>query len=145
AMRPAEPRPSRGAVRATWRDVSRSEEVEADPSVRHLLVSEPEHVADLVDDGVADLADGLASRRAAAQGRPAKDRDLRRQARQGRAAVEEWDAAEDPEELLIVGRVGLLVVLVGRLLLDGDDDVLEIAPELFGDGPERLLDVGLEL
>ncbi len=114
-------------------------------SVGHLLVLEAEHVADLVDDGVADLADGLAARLAEAQDRAAEDGDLGGQARDHVRTVEERGAAEDPEELLLLGRVGLVVVLGRGLLLDGHDDVFQILPKDGRDRGERLLDAGLEL
>ena len=76
---------------------------------------------------------------------PAEDRDLGGQARDHRVALEESRAPEDPEEVLVVGRVGFLVVLVGRLVLDRHDDVVEVLAEDPGHGVQRLFDVGLEL
>ena len=53
--------------------------------------------------------------------------------------------AEDPEELVLVGGVRLVVVLLERLLLDDHDDVLEVLAEGRGHAASGLLDVGLEL
>src|SRR6185295_1086161 len=52
---------------------------------------------------------------------------------------------EDPEELLVVGRVRLLVVVRRRLLLDHDDDVLQVLPKRGRHLRERLLDDRVEL
>ena len=114
-------------------------------SIRHLLVAESEHVADLVHHGVADLAHGFAAGRAETQDRAAEDGDLGRQVRDERPALEEGHAAEDAEHLLFVGRVGFVVVLVGRLLLDDHDDVLEVLAEPRRNRGQGLLDAGLEL
>src|SRR6266545_2107971 len=113
--------------------------------VGHLVVAEAQHVADLVDDGVSDLADGLAARLAKAQDRTAEDGDLGGQVRGHRVALEEGHTAKDAEELLLVGRVRQVVVIVRRLVLDNDDDVLQVLAKVRGNGGEGFLDVGLEV
>ncbi len=61
------------------------------------------------------------------------------------APLEVGDAAEDAEELVLVVDVGFIVVLVARLVLDRDDDVLEVPAEGRRDRGERLFDAGFEL
>ena len=100
---------------------------------------------ELVDDGVADLPDRLAPGLAGAEDRPPEDRDLAGQVGDETLPVEIGSAAKDPEELVVVGSVGLAEVFVGGLFLDDHDDVLQVTPESLGDSGERFFDEGLEL
>ena len=72
-------------------------------------------MAELVDDGIADFADRVAAIARAAQNGPAKDHDLIRQRRM---------RAKDAEEV-VGGIVEEAQILVGRLRLDHDGDILE--------------------
>ncbi len=117
-----------------------------DASVRHLVVAESEHVADLVDDGVADLADGLAARLAGAQDRAPEDGDLRGQAPTAAASrSKKGTPRKMPKSSSSSGVSVSVVVLLGRLFLDDHDDVLEVLAKLRGHRRQRLLDEGLEL
>src|SRR5437879_4035229 len=98
-----------------------------------------------MDNGVADFSDGLAPAAAGSKDRAAEDGDLRWQVRGHGSALEVRDTAKDTEELFLIRRVGLVVVLVHRLVLDHDHDVFEILAKARGNDRERLLDVSLEL
>src|SRR5712692_3012023 len=98
-----------------------------------------------MNDGVANLAYGLATGTAKTQDRAAKDGDLRREVRRHGAALEEWNSPEDAEQLFLVRSVGFVVVFVGRLVLDHDHDVLEILAKSCREALQRLLDIALEL
>src|SRR5207247_10814171 len=90
--------------------------VQGSGSIRHPLVVQAQHVADLVDDGVADLNDRLAAGDARAQDGAAADRDLRRPVGDGALALEVRCAPEDSEELVLLGDIALVVVFLQRLL-----------------------------
>jgi hypothetical protein len=84
-------------------------------------------MAELVNQRLANLGYGFRAVVRDAVDRPAEDRDLVGQQRRVVRAFGERDAAIDAEQLVAVAVVafGALQIFVGRLFLDGDDDVLD--------------------
>jgi hypothetical protein len=103
--------------------------VDFSASENHLVIVESEVVAELVDDGVADLAPRLRARARDAHDRAAEDRDLVGKRRRD---------AEDAEQLLVV--VDEIEVVVGRLFLDDHGDVLDERRETIGQLVECFFD-----
>lgn len=105
----------------------------ANQLINHVLIIQSEVVPQFMDDGLADLAHGLAFRAGDAEDRIAEDHHLIGERRLD---------AEDAEELVGVGEVE---VFVGRLVFHDDYDILEEGSEAVGKGVERLTDEALEL
>ena len=117
-----------------------------DRSVWHLVVLEAEVVAELVDERVLDLLHRFAAVPRVAEDGAAEDDDLgRERGEHVEAHLRAHGAAENAEQLFVVRCIRQLVVLVGGLVLDGDDDVLETALELGGKLLDGLLDEPFEL
>ena len=104
-------------------------------------------MAELVNQRLANLGDGFGAVARDAVDRPAEDRDLVGQQRRVVRTFGERDAAIDSQQLVVVPAVafGALQIFVGRLFLDGDDDVLDEVVEALRKRLQRLLDDPFEL
>ena len=119
-----------------------SPEPQSSPRVVQLVLVEPEEVADLVDEGDADLLDELGAAAREALEVPLEQHDRRGQVRPG---IHRVAPARTPGRGTARGSTGESggsrgeeVVLRGQLL-DGDRDVREVAADLLRQLRERVL------
>jgi len=103
-------------------------------SVRHLVIVESEVVSKLVNHSFAYFLHGLMPRTGDAVDRTPEHGDLVRHQRHAMRPFGERDATVDAKELRIAVGIALdaLEVMIGRLVLDRDDDVLMRSANHFG-------------
>lgn len=112
----------------------------------HLVVVKAEIMPELVNDGLADLANDLPAAARHAQNRPAKDRDLiGKGGEHVEAALRQSDAAVNAQQLVVRRTLAKdLAVLVSRLFFDDDHHVVEQPRKLVRKLFESLFDELLE-
>lgn len=113
----------------------------------HLIVVQAEVVPKLVNDGVANLADGLPAAGGNTEDRPSKNSDLVGQGGEHvKAAVSQRNSAINAQELVVVRTVvKRFEVFVSRFLLDNDHNVVEEPGKLVRQLFQSFLDQVLEL
>jgi hypothetical protein len=113
----------------------------------HLLVVEAEIVSELVNNGLTHFPHGLLPSGGDAVDRAAKYRDLVWQQRHVVRSLGKRHAAVDAQKFRIAVRVVLdaIEVFGGRLLFDGDEDILNEVGESFWKRFQRLVDHAFEL
>ena len=113
----------------------------------HVVIAEAEVVTQLVDHGLANLANDLRAGVGDAEDRAAEDRNLVGEKQHVVRAARHRDAAIEAEKLrpvLVRGVIHRLEVIFGRLLLDDDHDVVEQLREAGRQLAEGFLDELLE-
>ena len=113
----------------------------------HLVVVQAEVMPKLVNDRVADLADGLPAAGGDAKNRTAKNGDLVGKGRQHvEAALGQGNAAIDAKELVLVRSVAKrFEIFVGRFFLDDNHDIVQQPGKLVRQLVQSFLDEVLEL